>query len=58
MRLGGYSFAENAAAVGGSLGDFMVAYDDPTPGSVPTNRDVYGRLWGNRVYLPSTSRNN
>lgn len=54
VRLGGYQWAEKAAAAGGSLGDFLVAYDDPPPWSM--NRNVYGRLWGNRVYLPLVVR--
>jgi hypothetical protein len=33
-------------------GDFLVAFDDTPDGS----RDVYGHLWGNRVYLPLVLR--
>ncbi len=50
--LGGV-FAYNAAAASGPLGDFLVAYDDMTPG---IGRDIWGRLWGNRVYLPVVVR--
>jgi hypothetical protein len=47
--IGGF-LADNAAVVGGSHGDFLVAFDDLPPGG--GIREVYGRLWGNRVYLP------
>jgi hypothetical protein len=46
--------ADNAAAASGSRGDFLVAFDDlPPEGGI---REVYGRLWGNRVYLPLVLR--
>lgn len=42
--------ADHAAVASGWLGDFLVAFDAlPSP---PTGRDIYGRLWGNRVYVP------
>jgi hypothetical protein len=51
----GEANADHAASAGGSFGDFLVAFD-ALP--VPTNaRDIYGRLWGNRVYLPLVLRN-
>lgn len=37
---------------GGPNGDFLVAFDDTRDGS----RDVYGHLWGTRVYLPLALR--
>lgn len=42
-------YADNTTVTSGSLGDFLVVYDDKP--STP-NRNVYGYLWGNRVYLP------
>jgi hypothetical protein len=37
----------------GLRGDFLVAYDD-----VPytSDRDIYGQMWGNRVYVPLVQR--
>ena len=52
IQLGGSVSALNPAAAGGPQGSFLVAYDDPTPGTVPENSDIYGRIWGFRVYLP------
>lgn len=47
--------ADDAAVAGGSRGDFLVAFEDlPPEGS---SREVYGRLWGNRVYLPLVVKN-
>lgn len=47
-------YAHHPAVVDGHGGDFLVAYDDQpyTP-----NRDIWGYLWGNRVYLPLVVRN-
>jgi len=47
-------YADNAAVSDGSLGDFLVAYDDQP---YTANRDTWGYLWGNRVYLPFVTRN-
>jgi hypothetical protein len=38
----------------GPSGDFLVAFDN-LPSGAP-NRDIYGLLWGNRVYLPLVLR--
>jgi hypothetical protein len=47
--------ADNAAVADGSRGDFLVTFDDlPPEGAL---REVYGRLWGHRVYLPLVVRN-
>jgi hypothetical protein len=51
----GESNADNAAVAGGPVGDFMVAFDAlPVP---PNDRDIYGQLWGNRVYVPLVVHN-
>jgi hypothetical protein len=47
--------ADDAAVVGGAWGDFLVAFDDLPPEGLI--REVYGRLWGNRVYLPLVLKN-
>ena len=51
-RIGG-SFADNAAAAPGSQGDFLIAFQDFR---LDENMDIYGSGWGNRVYLPLTTR--
>jgi hypothetical protein len=51
-RIAGWD-GQNSAVVGGWGGDFLVAWDD-LPFSA--TRDVYGALWGNRVYLPLALR--
>jgi len=38
----------------GPHGDFLVAFDDDP--SMSSNMDIYGRLWGNRVYVPLVVR--
>jgi hypothetical protein len=51
----GESNADHAAVAGGPAGDFLVAFDAlPVPA---TGRDAYGRLWGNRVYIPLVLHN-
>jgi hypothetical protein len=41
----------DSAVVAGPVGDFLVAFDDnETFGTL--SRGIYGRLWGNRLYLP------
>jgi hypothetical protein len=41
----------DSAVVAGPVGDFLVAFDDnETFGTY--SRGIYGRLWGNRLYLP------
>lgn len=47
-------FADNAAVAAGPTGDFLVTFQDST---LFSNVDIYGRLWGRRVYLPLTLRN-
>lgn len=49
--IGGLS-AANAAVAGGSLGDFLVVFDDLEAGK----RKVFGVLWGTRVRLPLVTR--
>ncbi|MCL6429711.1 MAG: hypothetical protein K6V36_02480 [Anaerolineae bacterium] len=45
--------AGHPAVTEGRLGDFLVVYDDqPLLG----DRGIYGRLWGNRIYLPLVLR--
>jgi len=51
--VGGY-WAGNAAVASGPVGDALIAFQD-TLGSGTYN--IYGRLWGNRVYLPLVLRN-
>lgn len=50
----GGSFADHAAVASGPLGDFLVAFDDQPV--LASDRDIYGQLWGNRLYLPLTLR--
>lgn len=52
-RLGGWN-ADHAAVASGPLGDFLVALDDLV---AITGWNIYGWLWGNRVYLPLVVRN-
>jgi hypothetical protein len=40
----------NPAVAAGHLGDFLIAWQDTPVGS--TNNDIFGSLFGNRVYLP------
>ena len=47
----GGTFGDHAAVASGWLGDFMVAFNDSV-----SSQDIYGRLWGNRVYLPLVLR--
>jgi hypothetical protein len=46
--LGGF-FANNASVAAGRRGDYLAAADDLT---LFGNRDLYGRLLGNRVFMP------
>jgi hypothetical protein len=52
--VGGWG-ADDAAVGSGPLGDFLVAFDDEPPGAT-LGRDIYGQLWGNRVYMPLVLR--
>lgn len=45
-----------AAVAAGPTGDFLVAFDDNEVTGT-ANRGIYGRVWGNRVYLPLVLRN-
>jgi hypothetical protein len=46
-------YAGRSAVSDGPIGGFLVAYDDQP--STP-NRDTWGYLWGNRVYVPIVRR--
>ena len=51
-EIGGYDAGWSAAA-GGALGNYLVAFEDTVPmGSI----NVYGHMWGNRIYLPLVMR--
>jgi hypothetical protein len=52
--LGG-SFGSHLAVAGGPPAGFLVAYDDQP--FLASDRNIYGRLWGSRIYLPSVWRN-
>jgi hypothetical protein len=52
--LGGF-FADHAAMASGPIGDFLMAFDDQP--LLAANQDIYGQLWGNRLYLPLVVRN-
>jgi hypothetical protein len=46
--------ADNVALAGGRGGDYLATWDaifEP-----PTARDIFGQIWGNRVYLPIVLR--
>lgn len=43
------------AVAAGPTGDFLVAWQDQPVGA--TNTNIYGQLWGNRLYLPLVVRN-
>jgi len=38
-----------------TAGDFLMAWQDQPVGA--TNTNIYGRFWGNRLYLPLMLRN-
>jgi hypothetical protein len=46
-------FADHPAVAAGDQGEYLVVYDDLT---LTANQDIYGRLWGNRVYIPFVRR--
>jgi hypothetical protein len=52
--LGGFS-ADNPAVAAGDVGDFMTLFDDTELAS--SNSNIYGQLWGNRIYLPFVLKN-
>jgi hypothetical protein len=46
--------AYNPAVAAGAFGDFLVAWQNqPVFG---TNQNIYGQLWGNRIYLPTMKK--
>ncbi len=51
--LGG-TFADNPAVAAGDNGDFLILFDDQE--ITATSRDIFGRLWGHRLYLPFVLR--
>jgi hypothetical protein len=50
----GGRYAYTPAVASGPVGDFLVAFDDSDGTST---YDIFGRLWGHRVYLPLVLRN-
>ena len=46
--VGGWNAGRSAVAAG-RRGDFLVAFEDEPPAA---NVNLYGALWGRRVYLP------
>ena len=55
VEVGGGQVYE-AAVAAGDVGDCLVAFDDNEVIGT-SNRGIYGRLWGTRVYLPLRLRN-
>ena len=55
VQVGGGQVYETAIAAGG-VGDYLIAFDDNEVFGT-SNRGIYGRLWGTRVYLPLALRN-
>jgi hypothetical protein len=51
--VGAVYYAEHPAVAAGPTGDFLTVWDD-YPWSA--DRDVYGRIWGIRIYLPAAMR--
>jgi hypothetical protein len=47
------SYSDWPAVAGGPLGDYLVTCQDQTPGY---NFDIFGYLWGNRIFLPLVLR--
>jgi len=45
--------ADHPAVASGPTGDFLVAFDRAPFGT----RDIYGQVWGNRLYLPLVLKN-
>jgi hypothetical protein len=50
-NFGGF-FTTNGALDSGALGDFMIVYNDTYVDPGGATREVFGHLWGNRIYLP------
>jgi hypothetical protein len=49
-QTGGVYDADHSAVSVGRAGDFLVVFEDAP--LMSTSRDIYGRLWGDRVYTP------
>lgn len=45
------------AVVSGPGGDFLIAFDEHADGATSYARDLYGYLWGGRIYLPVVIKN-
>ena len=56
VEVGGGQVFKTAIASGGT-GDYLIAFDDNELLGI-SNRGIYGRLWGTRVYLPLVLRSN
>ena len=54
VLVGGGQVFDSAVAAG-PTGDYLIAFDDNEALGTP-NRGIYGRLWGDRVYLPLALR--
>lgn len=52
--IGGWN-ADRSAVAAGPLGDFLAVYEETPLGE--SDSDIYGHLWGNRVYLLLVLRN-
>jgi hypothetical protein len=50
---GAWTYARRPAVAAGPTGDFFTVWDDAP--WIP-DRDVYGRLWGIRIYVPAVMR--
>jgi len=48
------AFAYRPAVAAGPVGDFLMAFEDTINGGYS---DIWGKLWGNRLYLPLVLRN-
>ena len=48
------TYADQSAVAAGPFGDFLVAFGDQIIAA--PDHDIYGRLWGNRIYLPVVLR--
>ena len=48
------SYTDWPAVAAGQLSDFLVTFHDQVPGY---NFDIFGQLWGNRLFLPAISKN-
>jgi hypothetical protein len=46
--------ADYPAVAAGPAGDYLIVWQDQPLSA--TNRDIYGQLWGNRVYVPLVQR--